>query len=134
MIYLQRDEQEKYFEQMKSQMNFRTQDCSSEDGKQGRLFLLFIGLILTSIIKRTWNSSKILRKLYTSTYDMVDEMVAIRLCEYPNGTSHLTSFTRPQIEICKEFDIEVPEECLPSTEKKSRNRNKNFEEPNGAVS
>ena len=52
MIYLQRDEQEKYFEQMKSQMNFRTQDCSSEDGKQGRLFLLFIGLILTSIIKK----------------------------------------------------------------------------------
>lgn len=118
-IYKTRDEQEKYFEQMKCQMDFHTQDCSSEDGKTGRLFILFIGLILSSIVRNTWRNSARLRKLYKSSYAILDEMAPIRFCEYPDGSFHITSFLLNQVEICKEFGVKVPEDCLSSTERKN---------------
>ena len=39
-------------------------------------------------------------------------MKPIRFVEYPNGDTHLTSFTSRQIEICKAFNINPPTECL----------------------
>lgn len=45
-LYILRDEQEKYFEGMKDQLGFKMQRNWREDTKTGRLFILFIGLIL----------------------------------------------------------------------------------------
>jgi transposase len=44
--YRLRDEQEKYFQQMKDQMAMDRQRNWSEEGKVGRLFILFVSLIL----------------------------------------------------------------------------------------
>ena len=118
-IYKTRDEQEKYFEQMKCQMDFHTQDCSSEDGKTGRLFILFIGLILSTVVRSTWKKSTKLKKLYRSSYAILDEMAPIRFCEYPDGSTHITSFLSNQVEICKEFGLKPPKDCLSSTERKN---------------
>ena len=41
-LYATRDVQEKYFEEMKNQLGFSMQRNSTEDGKTGRLFILFI--------------------------------------------------------------------------------------------
>ena len=117
-LYKLKDEQEKYFEQMKCQMNFHTQNCSSEDGKQGRLFILFSGLILSSKVRTIWRDSKKLREKYNTSYDILDEMKSIRLAEYSDGTSAITPFSQSQIDICKEYGIDVPEECLTTTERK----------------
>ena len=46
--YSLRDEQEKYFQQMKSQMVSDRQRNWSEEGKTGRLFILFVSLVLSS--------------------------------------------------------------------------------------
>ena len=118
-IYKTRDEQEKYFEQMKCQIDFHTQDCSSEDGKTGRLFILFIGLILSTVVRSTWKKSTKLKKLYRSSYAILDEMAPIRFCEYPDGSTHITSFLSNQVEICKEFGLKPPKDCLSSTERKN---------------
>ena len=116
--YALRDEQEKYFSQMKDQMNFHTQDCSSEDGKTGRLFILFIGLILSSKVKYIWKNNVDLRKVFRTTLSMLDEMASIRYCDYPNQENHMTSFLQPQVDICRAFDIEVPYECLSTIEQR----------------
>jgi len=34
------------------------------------------------------------------------------MCEYPNGKTHITSFTQPQVDICNAFEIEPPAGCL----------------------
>jgi hypothetical protein len=49
--YSLRDEQEKYFQQMKSQMVADRQRNWSEKGKTGRLFILFVSLILSSWVR-----------------------------------------------------------------------------------
>jgi hypothetical protein len=46
--YRLRDEQEKYFQQMKNQMASDRQRNWSEEGKTGRLFILFVSLMLSS--------------------------------------------------------------------------------------
>lgn len=49
--YRLRNEQEKYFEHMKHQMGFDVLDIWSEEDKTGRLFILFVGLILASHVR-----------------------------------------------------------------------------------
>lgn len=56
-LYGLRDEQEKYFQQMKSQLGFDRQRNWSEEGKTGRLLILFVGLILSSYVRHIWKST-----------------------------------------------------------------------------
>jgi hypothetical protein len=117
-VYRSRDEQEKYFEQMKDQMGFKTQDCSSDASKAGRMFIMFVGLILSSVVRNTWSRSAELRREFASTYDLVDEMHEIRWSGYPDGKTHLTSFLASQVRVCEAFGIEVPRECLSTQERR----------------
>lgn len=110
--YKIRDEQEKYFEQMKNQMRFRTQDIWSEDGKIGRLFIMFVGLVLSSYVRHIWKTTN-LNEIFDSSLAVLDEMHCIRAIEDPGHKMRLTPFIGEQIKICEAFDIEVPEECAP---------------------
>ena len=101
--YKLRDEHEKNFDILKNQMLFRTQRNSSEDGKNGRAFISFVGLIIISSLHKIWKEN--LQDTYLSTYDVLDEMATIRFCEYANGKTHLTSFSAKQVEICSACDI-----------------------------
>lgn len=123
--YKTRDEQEKYFEQMKDQMDFHTQDCSSQDGKAGREFILFVGLILSSTVRNTWKQSAELRKEFKTSLSILDEMADIRWIQYEDGEEQLTSFMSKQVDICKAYGIDIPLECLSSTERLSKERRKN---------
>ena len=117
-IYKTRDEQEKYYEQMKDQMDFHTQDASSEDGREGREFILFVGLILSSTVRNTWKSSVELRKEFKTSLSILDEMEDIRWIQYEDGEQHMTEFCGGQLLICKTFGLNAPSDCLPSTERK----------------
>ena len=119
-LYSLRDEQEKYFEGMKDQLGFNMQRNWREDTKTGRLFILFIGLILHSEVRKTWKTK--LKKSYPSSVDVLHEMLPIRYVEYDNGTSHITGFTGAQVEICTAFGVPIPEACLSSTQKASLER------------
>lgn len=114
-LYVMRDEQEKYFEAMKDQLGFDVQGNWSEDGKTGRLFILFIALIMRSEIRAVWGER--LRKRYPSSLDVLQEMFPIRFVEYDDGSTHVTSFTTPQAEICQAFSIPIPEDCLSNHQK-----------------
>jgi hypothetical protein len=91
--YRLRDEQEKYFQQMKDQMSADRQRNWSEEGKTGRLLILFVSLILSSYVRHIWKSTK-LRELFPSSLDVVDEMRSIRLIEHTNRAKSITPVCR----------------------------------------
>lgn len=115
--YRLRDEQEKYFEQMKDQMGFATQDNWSEDGKTGRLFILFVGLVLASHVRHIWRSTE-LSSLFDSSLAVLDEMRCIRAVEEPGKQTTMTPFVSDQLKICEAFGVEVPSGCQPGYESK----------------
>ena len=112
-----RDEQEKYFCQMKSQMGFGRQRNWSEEGKTGRLLILFVGLIISSYVRHVWKTTGLKRK-FASTQDILDEMRSIRCIEHNGRAKFITPFIGAQKDICEAFGFAVPEGC--GTEYKSR--------------
>ena len=111
--YRLRDEQEKYFQQMKDQMVSDRQRNWSEEGKTGRLFILFVSLILSSYVRYIWKSSK-LYDLFSSSLDVLDEMRPIRLIEHTNRAKLITPFVGAQVDICEVFGFDIPEGCAPT--------------------
>ena len=111
--YRLRDEQEKYFQQMKDQMVSDRQRNWSEEGKTGRLFILFVSLVLSSYMRHVWKSTG-LYDVFSSSLDIVDEMRPIRCIEHTNRTKILTPFVGAQVDICKAFGFEIPEGCAPT--------------------
>ena len=112
-----RDEQEKYFCQMKTQMGFDRQRNWSEEGKTGRLLILFVGLIISSHVRHIWKTTG-LKKQFASTQDILDEMRSIRCIEHNGRAKFITPFVGAQKDICKAFGFDIPEGC--GTEYKSR--------------
>jgi transposase len=111
--YQLRDEQEKYFQQMKDQMVADRQRNWSEEGKTGRLFILFVSLILSSYVRHIWKSTK-LHEMLPSSLDILDEMRPIRCVEHANRAKLITPFIGKQIDICEAFDFDIPEGCAPA--------------------
>jgi hypothetical protein len=111
--YSLRDEQEKYFQQMKSQMVADRQRNWSEEGKTGRLFILFVSLILSSWVRHIWNSTR-LSSLFSSSLEILDEMRPIRLIEHTNRAKVITPFVGKQVDICEEFGFTIPDGCSPA--------------------
>ena len=108
-----RDEQEKYFQQMKGQMVADRQRNWSEEGKTGRLFILFVSLILSSWLRYIWKSTR-LCDLFSSSLEILDEMRPIRLIEHTHRAKLITPFVGKQVDICEEFGFDIPEGCAPS--------------------
>ena len=111
--YHLRDEQEKYFQQMKDQMVSDRQRNWSEEGKTGRLFILFVSLILSSYVRHVWKSTR-LYDLFSSSLEVLDEMRSIRLIEYTSQDSVITPFVGAQLDICHAFGFDIPEGCAPT--------------------
>jgi hypothetical protein len=121
--YTLRDEQEKYFHQMKGQMGFDKQQNWSEDGKQGRLLILFVALIISSYTKHIWKSTK-LKKYFDSSLAVIDEMRPISMIEDTGRARRITPFVGGQIDICEAFGFQIPPGCSPDyvTRKKEPKR------------
>ncbi len=110
--YHLRDEQEKYFQQMKDQMGGDRQRSSSEEGKAGRDFIQFVGLILSSYVRYIWKIT-VLKEMFSSSLEVLDEMRTIRLIEHTNHAKIITPFVGAQVDICKAFDFQIPQGCAP---------------------
>jgi hypothetical protein len=108
-----RDEQEKFFQQMKSQMVANRQRNWSEEGKTGRLFILFVSLVLSSWVRHIWKSTR-LYDLFSSSLEILDEMRSIRLIEHTNRAKVITPFVGKQVDICEGFGFSIPKGCEPS--------------------
>ena len=107
--YKLRDEQEKYFEQMKDQMGANRQRCWSEDGKNGRELILFVALVLSSHVRHIWKTK--LNKQFSSSLEILDEMRSIRCIEHTRHARKITPFVGAQLNICKAFGFKPPKGC-----------------------
>jgi hypothetical protein len=85
----------------------------SEDGKTGRLMILFVSLILGSYIRYTWKSTN-LHDIFSSSLDILDDMRSIRCIEHTDRAKVITPFVGTQLEICKAFGFEIPKGCAPT--------------------
>ena len=130
--YRLRDEQEKYFQQMKDQMSADRQRNWSEEGKTGRLLILFVSLILSSYVRHIWKSTK-LRELFPSSLDVVDEMRSIRLIEHTNHAKSITPFVGAQVDICEAFGFDIPEGCAPAYISRQKPKRQRGRPPKRAV-
>lgn len=110
--YRLRDEQEKAFQQMKGQMVSDRQRTWSEEGKTGRLFILFVSMILGSVVRHTWKTTE-LHELFSSSLDVLDEMRSIRCIEHTGRAKFITPFVGRQLDICEAFGFDVPQGCSP---------------------
>lgn len=121
--YRLRDEQEKYFQQMKSQMMANRQRTWSEEGKDGKDFILFVSLTLSSYVRHIWKSTN-LYDIFSSSLDILDEMRPVRIIEHTNRAKVITPFVGAQLDICEAFGIQVPQGCSPRyvTRKKVQRR------------
>ena len=84
---------------------------SREEGKTGRLFILFVGLVLSAWGRYIWKSTR-LKDLFRSSLDILDEMRPIRFIEHSNQTM-ITPFIGTQVDICEAFGFDIPENCAP---------------------
>ena len=107
--YKLRDEQEKYFEQMKDQMAADRQRCWSEEGWTGRQLILFVSLVLGSQVRHVWKTK--LKDRFSSSLEILDEMRSIRCIEHPGHARKITPFVGAQLEICEAFGFEPPKGC-----------------------
>jgi hypothetical protein len=126
--YSLRDEQEKYFQQMKSQMAADRQRNWSEEGKTGRLFILFVSLILSSWVRHIWKSTSLYDAL-SSSLEILDEMRPIRLIEHTNRTRAITPFVGKQVDICEAFGFDIPKGCAPAYTSKQKLKRKRGRPP-----
>lgn len=118
-----RDEQEKYFQQMKSQMNINRQRTWSEEGKSGRHFITFIALIISSYMRNIWKTTP-LKDRFTSSLEVLDEMRSIRCIEHRGKAKFITPFIGGQIDICNAFGFKIPEGCEPTYMSKKKTEKK----------
>ena len=95
----------------------------SEEGKDGRLFILFVSLTLSSYVRYIWKSTN-LYDLFSSSLEILDEMRPIRIIEHKNRAKVITPFVGAQVNICEAFGIEIPEGCSPKypTRKKPQHK------------
>jgi hypothetical protein len=127
-IYTLRDEQEKYFQQMKGQMMADRQRNWSEEGKTGRLLILFVSLILSSWVRHIWKSTE-LCELFSSSLEILDEMRPIRLVEHANRAKMITPFVGAQAGICEAFGFDIPEGCAPTYTSRQKPKRKRGRPP-----
>ena len=130
--YHLRDEQEKFFQQMKDQMVADRQRNWSEGGKTGRLFILFVSLVLSSYVRYIWKTTELYDLFYTSL-DVLDEMRPIRLIEHTNRAKLITPFVGMQVNICKAFGFDVPEGCTPAYTSRQKPNRKRGRPPKKSV-
>jgi hypothetical protein len=126
--YRLRDEQEKYFQQMKDQMISDRQRNWSEEGKTGRIFILFVSLILSSYVRQVWKSTK-LHDLFSSSLDVLDEMKPIRMIEHTNRAKTITPFIGAQVDICEAFGFDIPKGCAPTYTSRQKSEHKRGRPP-----
>ena len=94
--YGRRDEQEKYYGQMKSMLGNNRQRNWSEDGKQGSQFILFVGLTMSSYLRHKWKSTR-LKEMFSSTLEILDEMRSIKCIQHRGHHPRMTPFVGKQI-------------------------------------
>ena len=86
LIYHRRDEQEKYFNDMKTRLHADRQHRWTETGMRGIRFIEFVALIMVSYIKHIWSTSETLRSKFPYLFAVLLDMRSIHCIEHTSHT------------------------------------------------
>ena len=117
--YHLRDEQEKLFSQLKTQMAARRCRAWSEEGHEGRLLVMFVALTCSSFLRQVWKDTD-LKDEFSTSLEILDEMRSIRCVEHNHRARKITPFVGKQVDICEAFGFEIPKGCAPVAKQKKR--------------
>lgn len=117
-LYKLRDDQEKYFLEMKNIALDDRNRASTEKTHSGRRFIMFLTLSVVSYIKSVWSKDEKLKKIAPTVLDVIDEMKCIRCVEHNKRAKYISPFVGKQLAICEAFDLQLPKGCEPSTAKR----------------
>ena len=106
LLYRNKDCVEKCFDTMKNELSTNRLRVHSRESMEGRLFISFLGLILSSWIHKTMRE-KDLSKKYTIG-EVIYEMKKLKIIELQNRRQILTETSKTQKELFKKLVNEVP--------------------------
>ncbi len=118
-IYHLRDEQEKLFSQMKTQIAARRTRAWSEEAHEGRLLVLFVALTFSSHLRHIWKTTPLYDQ-FSSSLEILDEMRSIRCIEHTGKAKKITPFIGKQRDICEAFGVAIPKGCEPAGKQKKK--------------
>ena len=106
-IYRDKDIVEKCFDDLKNQLDMKRLRMHTSATVDGRLFIQFIALIYISALRREMRKSKLIER-YT-VRELLQEMETFTKVQYSGKYGHIfTEVTKPQREILKSLNIELP--------------------------
>ena len=105
-IYRNRDTVEKNFDLLKNELNQNRMRIHSRKALEGRLFLMFLSIIVRSHISKIMKEQKISKKL--SFKELLMELKKLKSVHMINGKKHLTEISKKQKIIFKAFGINHP--------------------------
>jgi transposase len=108
MNYKRRDKVEKLFDLVKNELDSNRIRVHSKEALYGRLFLIFVALILQSEVARRAKESKLIKEYSIS--EMMLMLKNIRSVEMINGRKYLTEISKRQKEIFQALQIPIPTE------------------------
>ena len=106
-IYRDKDVVEKCFDDLKNQLDMKRLRMHSSATVDGRLFVQFIALIYISALRKEMRKSDLIER-YT-VRELIQEMNTLTKIKYSGKYGNiLTEVTKPQREILKCLNIELP--------------------------
>lgn len=105
-VYRTKDVVEKSFDNIKNELDLERLRIHSDEAMEGRIFIGFISLIITSYIRGIMED-KNLYSIY-SLSRLYSELKKLRLIQFKNGKQVLTELTSNHKAIFKAFNIKTP--------------------------
>jgi transposase len=106
LLYRNKDCVEKCFDNMKNELSTNRLRVHSTESMEGRLFITFLSLILSSWIHKTMRE-KTLSKKYTLE-EIMYELKKLKMIQLQNKSKVLTEITKTQKELFKKLVKEIP--------------------------
>lgn len=105
-IYCTKDVVEKSFDNTKNDLDLERLRIHSDKAMEGRIFIGFVSLIITSYIRRIMEE----KNLYSSysLNELYSELKKLRLIQFKNGKQILTELTSKHKAIFKVFNVKEP--------------------------
>ncbi|MBN1549892.1 IS1634 family transposase [bacterium] len=107
-LYRRRDMIEKLFDVLKNEFDSNRIRIHSRDALEGRLFVMFLSMILYFIIQTRIHESDLLKSYSVS--EILSKLKILRSVQMSNGKSHLTEITKKQRDIYEAFQVPLPKD------------------------
>ena len=105
-VYRTKDVIEKSFDNLKNDLDLNRLNIHSDAAMEGRVFLGFISLILSSYIRNVMHQNKLYKSFTFSS--LLTELKKLKLIHFAGGRTMLTEVTKTQKDIFEDFEIKLP--------------------------